>query len=224
MICLSGFCFALMGLFVGLASELPATQKLLFRNAVASVITLPAVIRYARHHHDKWGLNAKNAPFLLLRTLFGTLGILANFYALSHLPLSDAAMLNKLAPFATLLFSAWWLKEKLKLHQLLCILMAFLSSLLIIKPSFNWQEFVPSLVGVAGGLLAGAAYTLLRKTQQMGVNSTFIVFFFSFVSCLLALPLSLPVWKSVSPENAFFFWGLDWPQRVDSFALRRPIA
>lgn len=41
---------------------------------------------------------------LLLRSTFGTLGILCNFYAVDHLLVSDASMLNKLSPFSLLSF------------------------------------------------------------------------------------------------------------------------
>ena len=49
-----------------------------------------------------------NMKYFILRSLFGTIGILCNFYAIDHLVLADASMLNKMSPFFVLLFS--WLK------------------------------------------------------------------------------------------------------------------
>ena len=43
---------------------------------------------------------------LLLRSTFGTIGILCNFYAVDHLLVSDASMLNKLSPFFVIIFSS----------------------------------------------------------------------------------------------------------------------
>ena len=54
-----------------------------------------------------------NLKFLILRALFGTIGILGNFYAIDHLVLSDANMLNKMSPFFVILFSYLILKEDL---------------------------------------------------------------------------------------------------------------
>ena len=40
-----------------------------------------------------------------MRSAAGTFGILGNFYAVDHMLLSDASLLNKLSPFFTILFS-----------------------------------------------------------------------------------------------------------------------
>ena len=45
--------------------------------------------------------------------MFGTLGIVFNFYAIDKLVLSDANMLNKISPFLVVIFSAIFLKEKI---------------------------------------------------------------------------------------------------------------
>lgn len=45
-----------------------------------------------------------NLKYLLLRATCGTIGILCNFYAVDHLVLSDASMLNKMSPFLSSFF------------------------------------------------------------------------------------------------------------------------
>ena len=47
-----------------------------------------------------------------MRSVCGTLGILCNYYAIDHLMLADASILNKLSPFFAILFSFILLKEK----------------------------------------------------------------------------------------------------------------
>ena len=49
---------------------------------------------------------------MLLRSVFGTLGILCNFYAVDHLVLSDASMLNKMSPFFVIFILIPDLKRK----------------------------------------------------------------------------------------------------------------
>ena len=100
---------------------------------------------------------------LLLRSIFGTLGILCNFYAVDHLLVSDASMLNKLSPFFVIICSSLFLKEKATTVQKISIIIAFIGSLFVIKPSLNILNNVNSLIGVLGALGAGIAYTCVRQ-------------------------------------------------------------
>ena len=125
----SAFCFALMNAFVRLAGDLPSIQKSFFRNAVALVFALVILLR------ERGGFRWKKGclPLLLVRAGFGTVGILCNYYAIDRLLLSDASMLNKLSPFAAILFSLWFLHEKVKPVQAAAICVAFVGALCIIK-------------------------------------------------------------------------------------------
>jgi drug/metabolite transporter (DMT)-like permease len=129
-----------------------------------------------------------NLKYLVLRASFGTLGILCNFYAIDHLALSDASMLNKMSPFFAIVFSYVILKERANVVQWVGVVVAFLGSLLIIKPTPSNMDLVPSIVGLIGGLGAGMAYTMVRVLGQRGENKSYIVFFFSSFSCLVTLP------------------------------------
>ena len=155
-IILSSFCFAVMNLFVSMAGDVPAMQKSFFRNIVSALFAFLMIVK----NGEKPGIRGrKNLPDYILRSLFGTLGIICNFYAVSHLNLADASMLNKMSPFFTLLFSMLILGETATLFQIACVAGAFVGSLFIIKPAFGSMALFPSLVGLCGGMAAGAAYT-----------------------------------------------------------------
>ena len=183
-ILISAFSFSIMSLCVRLAGDLPAIQKSFFRNLVAAVV---AVILLKRSGGG-FSFDRRNLPWLILRSVLGTIGIFANFYAISHMVLSDASMLNKLSPFFTLIFSYLFLKEKLNPVQGIAIVVAFFGAMLIVKPSFNFTEVFPAACGFLGGLTAGGAYTCVRYLGLRGERGPFIVFFFSAFSCLAALP------------------------------------
>ena len=53
------------------------------------------------------------------------------------------------------------------------------------------MEFLPALIGLMGGVGAGAAYTAVRRLGQRGEKGPFIVFFFSTFSCVVTLPYLL---------------------------------
>lgn len=183
----SAFCFALMTLFVRLAGDIPSIQKSFFRNALAFVIA------FVIHSKNKGSFKPKkeNLPDLILRSLFGTVGIICNYYAVDHLILSDAALLNKMSPFFVIIFSYLILKEKITLTQVSIVVGAFIGSLFVIKPTFANAQVIPSIIGFIGGISAGMAYTFVRKLGKKNEASSFIVLFFSGFSCLSVLPIIL---------------------------------
>lgn len=183
-IVISAFCFALMNTFVRLSGDLPTIQKSFFRNFVAVIFAF--IILKKNHTPLKW--NKGNLKFHILRSTAGTLGILCNFYAIDHLVLSDASMLNKMSPFFAIIFSLIFLKERVSLFQSLAVAAAFAGSLFIIKPSFSGIAFLPGFIGFLGGMGAGVAYTVVRHLGNKGEKGPFIVFFFSTFSCAVTLP------------------------------------
>lgn len=186
-ILLSSFSFALMNLFVRLSGDLPSIQKSFFRNFVAMLFA--AAILWRERPAIQMDREAKK--YLLLRSICGTVGILCNFYAVDHLVLADASMLNKMSPFFAILFAIFLLKEKINLFQGLCVAAAFLGTLFVIKPTPSNLTCFPALIGLLGGLGAGMAYTYVRALGLKGVKGPFIVFFFSAFSCLVTLPYLL---------------------------------
>ena len=182
-ILLAGAGFALMGLFVNLAGKVPTMQKAFFRNIVPVFIAGGGLKKLG----EKIRINKGDFLFLILRASFGTAGLICNFYALDHLKLSDANMLNKLAPFFVIIFSFFILKEKISIFQGIAVFGAFAGAMFIIKPTGNVAIF-PAIIGALGGVGAGAAYTMVRALGKRGVNGKLIVFFFSAFSSLVCLP------------------------------------
>ena len=183
----SAFCFSMMNVFVRLSGDVPSIQKSFFRNLVAALFALFILLR----NNESFRWKPGNLKYLLLRSTTGTLGILGNFYAVDHLVLADATMLNKMSPFFGVIFSAIFLKEKCKPTQALAVLGAFIGSLFIIKPSFANADLLASLIGFMGGVGAGAAYTTVRYLGLRGERGPLIVFFFSTFSCLVVSPVLL---------------------------------
>lgn len=184
MIILSAFCFACMNVCVRLAGDIPSVQKSFFRNLVAAVFAASILCKNhicPRVKKEYWG------P-LAVRCIFGTVGILCNFYAVDHLLVADASILNKLSPFFAIVFSFLLLKEKIKPTQAFCVLLAFAGCLFVVKPGFQNAALIPALIGVCGGLGAGIAYTMVRVLGTHGVKGPVIVFYFSAFSCVAVLP------------------------------------
>ncbi|UTH07467.1 DMT family transporter [Macrococcoides canis] len=176
--------FSLMGAFVKLSGDLPVIQKSLFRNIIGMILPLYFVYKYKA---PLFG-HRENQLTLILRSVFGMIGVLLNYYAIDRMVLSDADMLNKLSPFFTILFCAWFLKEYIKKYQFISMMIAFIGALFIIKPNLSSDMYI-AIIGVLGAMFAGLAYTTLRV---LGSKEKFYttVFYFSFVSTIVLIPLT----------------------------------
>ncbi|WP_215904750.1 DMT family transporter [Sphaerochaeta pleomorpha] len=181
--------FSLVGVGIRMAGDLPLMQKCFFRNIVALFFS------YLLLKRNRISLSVDlfkpNFSLLLLRSILGTIGMFGNFYAVDHLLLGDASMLAKMSPFFVVVFSAFFLQEKVRLNQVLCIVGAFAGSLLIVKPSFSNLLFIPSLIGLVGGMGSGGAHTAVRALGKKGETGVVVVFFFSLFSTIITLPSTL---------------------------------
>ena len=179
----AAFGFSLMTFFVRISGDIPTMQKAFFRNAVAAVIAMGTLLAAKEPFRIKKGCGRD----IFFRCLFGTTGMIANFYAIDHLGIADANMLNKLSPFFAILVSIPLLSEKPSRLDWASLLIAFTGALLIIRPGISFTVG-PALLGLYGGFGAGTAYAFVRRLGRKGEKTTTIVLCFSLFSCLLTGP------------------------------------
>jgi drug/metabolite transporter (DMT)-like permease len=184
-IILASLGFAFMSIFVKLAGDLPVVQKVLFRNIVSMIVSGVMITI----NKDSFLGKKEHRKLLLLRSSLGTVGMLLFFYSIGNLVAADANMLNKLSSFFLILFSFIFLKEHVTRFQITAIIIAFLGSLLIIKPAFD-ISIIPYLTSILAAMFAGGAYTVLRALGEKEKYYT-VVFFFSTFSILVLSPFVL---------------------------------
>ena len=175
--------FSLMNFFVKLSGDLPAMQKAFFRNAIALIVSV-IVLAGTR---EKFRIKRESWPWLILRSIFGSLGIFCNFWALSRLTIADASILNKMSPFFAIIMSIFILHELPGVFEWFCVAAAFAGTLFVVKPTAGLAS-IPAAIGLAGGFFAGTAYTFVRLLGRKGERGPVIVMFFSAFSCLAFLP------------------------------------
>lgn len=215
-IIMSAFGFALMGLFVRLADDyggaISSYQKSFFRNLVAFVIALTAFARSGR---------TANLPWMLLfsRSALGTIGIFANFYALSHVPIAEAQTLNKTAPFFTVLFAGLFLKERISRRQMFTLILAFFGAVLVAKPGFAGAETQPLMLGLLSGACAGGAYACVRALRNRAVEPSLIILVFSAFSCLASLPFILVHYDPMTLPQVIILLGAGVGAAIGQFGI-----
>lgn len=196
MVILDSFFFSLMTLFVRLAGDVPTMQKVFFRNVIAMVIALIILARTP----EKFAIKRGSVPGLVCRSIFGGLGMALNFWAVDHIALADANILNKMSPFFAILFSIFLLSEVPNRVEWITVIIAFFGAALVVKPTAGLAS-VPALAGLASGMNAGLAYTFVRRLGRQGERGPVIVAFFSTFTSIALLPFMILDYHPMSPQQ-----------------------
>lgn len=225
--------FAVMAACVRLCDDFGAPvssfQKSFFRNALAFAVALVVFVQESRVRKTGTGPAARTPPLgpvpartwllLVLRSVFGTVGIFANFYALGRISIAEGQTLNKTAPFFTVLFAWLFLRERVSRKAVGKLLLAFGGVLLIAKPGFAGEAAFPLLMGLLGGIAAGAAYTALRALGKEHLSSAFIILFFSAFSCLAAVPFMLRRFDAMTAAQVLILLGAGGGAALGQFGI-----
>ncbi|HET7461691.1 MAG TPA: DMT family transporter [Longimicrobium sp.] len=193
---LSAFFFSLMSLLVKEVGTRIPTQEVVFARALVSMIVAYVLVRRARP--GNWG---HRKGLLVVRGLAGFSALSCFFYALIHLPLADATVIQYTNP----VFTAWlgWLvlAEALSSGEAALSAAGLLGVLLIARPTFLFGgemrlDPVATVIGLLGAVFSAAAYVSVRKLGRTE-HPTIIVFYFTLVTVPASLPgmlLSGAVW------------------------------
>lgn len=223
----SAFGFALMALFVRLCDDYGAPvssfQKSFFRNIVALTIAAVAFVRSGAVMTSASAatsrVSARAWLQLTLRSVLGTVGIFANFYALSHITIAEGQTLNKTAPFFTVLLAWLFFGERATRRQFLPLLIAFAGVMLITKPGFAGAEAFPLAMGLLGGVCAGGAYACVRGLRRHDVAPSFIILFFSAFSCLASIPFMVVKFDPMTGRQILVLFGAGAGAAIGQFGI-----
>lgn len=199
LILISALGYASMSFFIKLAgNNIPVIQKIFFRNLLTFFIAAYLV----RKKHESFMGHKSNRKLLLFRAIIGTFGALANFYAVEHLLLPNAVILNQLGPFFIIIFSFIFLKEKIKKFQAVALVIAFLGIIVVIGPS-SGGNLIASFIAILGAISLGIVFTCIRYLSDKESPQT-IVFWFSSFSILFSLPFVIFNYHYMSMSQFIF--------------------
>lgn len=193
---ISTFCFALMNLCVRLLPRLPTHETVFFR---ALGVLLIAGGSLYRLKIPFWGNHKR---WLLLRGIWGTLGLNLYFWTLRHMPLASAVTIQYLSPIFSSLIAIRMLGEIPPRRQWLFFSLSFAGVLLIkgFDTRLNW------LALGAGILAAGCsalAYNYVRRLKDTD-HPLVTVFYLPLVTLAMTGPWTLSHW--VWPQGLEWLW------------------
>jgi drug/metabolite transporter (DMT)-like permease len=191
-----------MTLFVKLAcARLPTQEVVSARAALTLVFSYVALVR------AKIPVLGSGRPLLWLRGASGFAALSCVYYAVTHLPLAEATVLQYLHPPLTAALAAWVLRERLDRTVIVSLALGLIGVVVVAQPRTlfggSGAPLPPLAVGaaLAGAVLSSCAYVMVRK---LGASEHPLVIVLYFP--LVALPASLPALLT----TAVWPHGLEW--------------
>ena len=176
---------------------IPLPEQVFFRNILTSLLALVAI----KKKNLKNVLGSKeNRPLLLLRSVLGTIAMYSLFYAAGSGNPGDVAVLSKLSPFFAILFACIIGKERMKPHQIICLVLAITGASITANPSFKGFSY-GATTALACSFFSGAAYFVIGKLKGKE-EPEIIVFFFSIFMTLISIVLMSSSFVVPTPKDA----------------------
>lgn len=180
------FFFSVMSLMVKLAGQrLPSQEIVLVRSLVMTVLAYTLLRRL-----DIPVLGTRRS-LLVLRGVLGYGAISCFYYAIVHLPLADATVLQYTNPAFAAVFAIFVLGETMRLREIACVVLSLAGVLLVARPTFLFGagaglDPLAVTIGLAGAVLSAAAYVLVRMLG--GEHHLVVILYFSALSVIASVP------------------------------------
>ena len=175
---ISALGFALMSALVKEAGQLgiPLLQIIFVRAVISVALSLADINRAGVHPLGD------RRVLLFGRGLSGFLALTGVFYALLHLSMAQATILQYLHPVFTALLAFLFLAERPTAATLACITLSLLGLVCMVMPYWESEANAPAslwpvMAGLGGALGSGIAYTLVRKLVATEHPSVIVLYF-----------------------------------------------
>lgn len=179
----ASLCFACMGVCVKLGAEVFSAAELVFYRGLIATLMLYGYVRW-----HGWSLRTPHWKAQLNRGVSGFVSLVLYFFAIGALPLATAVTLNYTSPLFLALLLVFWSGERLRASLLGALGIGFAGVVLLLQPTLQEDQWLPALVGLASGFLAGVAYLNVRNLGELGEPEWRTVFYFSFIATLGGTP------------------------------------
>lgn len=193
MLC-STMAFGMMAVAIRLATTYVPTQEVaFFRNGFGLLALLPIVLRPGHAP-----LRTRQLPRYFLRCVIGLGSMLCGFWALGHLPLTQAVSLSYSTPLFATIAAVLWLGETVRMRRWGAVIVGFIGVLVIVRPGST--DFTPgTLIAVLAAVLS--ALVAIQIKQLTRIDSADTVVFYTYV-----------FWVPLSLVPALFGW--IWPSGI----------
>ncbi|GAB1595524.1 DMT family transporter [Lysobacter claricitrinus] len=189
--------FGLMAITIRYASRtLPAFEIAFWRNSFGLLALLPLLL------HSGAPLRTRQLPKYLVRSAIGIGSMLCSFWAIGHLPLSQAISLSYSTPLFVTIAAVIWLGEVVRRRRWTAVVLGFIGVLVIVHPGTSDFTY-GSLIALSAAVLSAIVAIQIKQLSRVDSPDTIVFYTYVFWVPLSLLP-ALFVW--VWPANDAWLW------------------
>jgi drug/metabolite transporter (DMT)-like permease len=186
----STLCFGGMALTIKVASRsLSSFEIAFFRNAFGLLVLLPILLL------GKAPLRTRQLPRYFVRSAIGVGSMLSGFWAIAHLPLSQAIALSYSTPLFVTIAAVIWLGEQVRRRRWAAVIVGFAGVLVVVRP--GTAGFTGgSLIALLAAVLSAIVAIQIKQLARVDAPDTIVFWTYLF-------------WVPMSLIGAVFAWR--WP-------------
>jgi len=194
----STFSFGLMAIAIRYASRhVPTSEIAFFRNFFGLLALLPLLMASGK----PWP-RTRHLRLYLVRTVIGLASMLCGFWAIGHLPLSQAISLSYSTPLFVTVLAVVWLGEKVRARRWAAVAAGFVGVLIILRPGS--ADFSPGLlVALAAAMISAVVAIQIKQLSRTDPPDTVVFFTYAFW-VPMSLLTALPQWQW--PQGVAWVW------------------
>ena len=202
--------FGLMAICIRLASQTePTWEVAFFRNAFGFLSLLPVLLWPVLRAGGKRPLarfadsvRTTQLPRYFVRCAIGIVSMFCGFWAIGHLPLSQAISLAYSSPIFITIAAALWLGERVRVRRWAAVLAGFIGVLVIVQP-WSHAFTTGSLVAVLAAMMNALVAIQIKQLSRIDKADT-IVFWTYVLWVPMSLLPALFVWHP--PQGIAWLW------------------
>jgi len=158
MMIIATICFSLMAVMVKFLSDFPVMELVFFRN-IPIMLFIPLILKNKKISF--WG---NNRPLLLFRNFLSGFGIITYYYTILAMILTDAVTIRQLSPIFMIFLSSLFLREEIGVKKITIFILAFLGTLLVVKPGFH-LDLYPAVIALFGSISTAGSHVAIRSLR-----------------------------------------------------------
>lgn len=190
MLMLAELCFASSTVFAKIVTEhsdIPSIEITFFR-FFFGIFVAYAVLR-------KTGVTMvpNNKKFVIWRGVLNTLAVILFYTSVKYTTVTNANMLNMTYPIFIFLFMPFFIPEKIKLIQILYLIISITGVYMVIQPNFNHLLY-GDVIGLLSGIVGGVSVITLRKAREFD-STALIIFYLMTIGTFINGVLLITVFK-----------------------------
>lgn len=190
---LSSLAFAIMGACIQVCAQtLSNGMVVFFRNVSGLVFLSPILIR-----GGKEVLETKHLKEHILRGVAGLSSMYCFFYAIAHMRLADATLLNYTLPLFIPVVEALWLGEPMPARLGAPLVLGFIGVVVVLRPGSGVVTGA-AVFGLLAGFLSAVAQTGVRRLTRTEPTVRIVIYFALMGSSISSLALPF-VWVTPAP-------------------------